>query len=237
MNVIGIETATEYLSAAIFSDGVCIERTIQLRSSHCELLAGFITELSAEAKVALDEVDGIAVSRGPGSFTGLRIGIATAMGLSYGLGVPLAGVDTLAALAHRAGQEQTDTLVCPVIDARRREVYTAVYRLRSSLPVIVSNPAAIPAQDMPAFLAGFGEAILVTGPAIETIRGMIPKPEDIPLYFASIEKSTPSASNIAIIGAHLIRRGECGDPADVQPFYLRRSDAEILRDRSCGQSG
>lgn len=172
MTVLGIETATERLSAALVTDDQRIfERHEDSRSAHCELLAKFITELTAEAGITLDVVDGVAVSAGPGSFTGLRIGIATAMGLAYGLGVETCGIGTLDALAWNTGLREG--LVCPLIDAKRSEAYAAVFRMGSGRPVIVAEPAAIPVAGLAALLADLKEPVTVTGPAALKFRPLL----------------------------------------------------------------
>jgi len=228
MTILGIETATERLGAALVTrDGRLFERHTDSRSSHCELLPGFITELSAESGVPLDRIEGIAVSAGPGSFTGLRIGIATAMGLACGLGIPACGVNTLAALAWNAAGG--GALVCPLIDARRAEAYTAVYRIGMGEPETVVEPAAVPIARIAVILAGLGEPVTLTGPAAGTFRPIIEAAGELPLEFLSAESAKPSAVAIARLGRIIFASGGGGSPASLSPVYLRRSDAELVK--------
>ncbi len=133
--ILGIETATKMCSVAITKDGVLLSIREQSGDySHSEKLNQFIAEVCEEAKVRLEQLDAVVVSKGPGSYTGLRIGVSAAKGLCYGLDKPLIAVDTLKALTlsvinslpHKQIQGE-DILLCPMIDARRMEVYTAIF--------------------------------------------------------------------------------------------------------------
>lgn len=228
MNIIGIETTTERLSAALITtDRRTFERREDTRSAHCELLAKFISELTGEAGVALDAVDGIAVSVGPGSFTGLRIGIATAMGLAYGLGVKTCGVGTLEALAWNTGQREG--LVCPLIDAKRGEAYAAVFRMGAGRPGIVVEPAAVPVNKLAALLDGLKEPVTITGPGVEKFRPLLESAGGPTLAFVSPEAAKPSAVAVAELGMLVFEAGGGVGPVELQPVYLRRSDAELAK--------
>ena len=228
MNILGIETATERLSVALLIDSIIYKRGTDSHSSHCELLTGFIRELIEECRITVGDIDGVAVSVGPGSFTGLRIGISTAMGLAYGLGLKAAGINTLAGLAWNAAKP--GTLVCPLIDARRSQVYTAVYRLNESIPDVVMKPFAVPLAKLLEILQSLDEPVTVTGPFAEQFRKKLEKNSGTLLSFISPESAKPSAEAIARFGFMMFQRGETVNPAELKPLYLRRSDAEITRD-------
>ncbi len=131
-----IETATEVCSAAISCDGriLAAKETIE-GYNHSEKLTVFIEELLKECNIPVTNLDAVCVSRGPGSYTGLRIGVSVAKGICYALNKPLISVGTLDALAYQVAQHPQDygltlnssTLLCPMIDARRMEVYTALF--------------------------------------------------------------------------------------------------------------
>lgn len=231
MIVLGIETATERLGAALIDGDRVFDRHTDSRSSHCELLAGFIGELTAEAGVEMAGIGGVAVSIGPGSFTGLRIGIATAMGLAYGLGIEAAGIDTLAAIAaHAPG----DGLLCPLIDAKRREAYAAVYRVGAGMPETIIEPAALPLLKLGALIAGLGEPVRLTGPAAAMFHDQLSDAVGLDLPVVTGEAAKPSAVSVARLGLQVFAQGGGADPAQLTPLYLRRSDAEILRDKKAG---
>lgn len=236
MNILGIETATERLGAALVTaDGREFDRHLDSRSSHCELLVGFISELADEAGIALLDIDGIAVSAGPGSFTGLRIGIATAMGLAYGLGVNVCAIGTLEALAWNTRRE--GSLVCPLLDAKRQEAYTAVYRIGDGRPEAVVAPATVPVAELGAVLAGLREPVTVTGPASEKFRPLLEGVGGPALEFIVGEEAKPSALAVARLGRLVFGSGGGRNPAELQPVYLRRADAEFAkakRSEFCG---
>ena len=230
MNILGIETATERLSTALITGGNVHEQHRDSRSSHCELLTGFISDIVAEAGITMREIGGIAVSLGPGSFTGLRIGISTAMGLAYGLGIKTTGVNTLMGLAWNAASP--GTLVCPLIDAKRSEVYTAIYRTGNDIPDIVMKPAAVPVAKLADILKLQGEPVTVTGPAAGQFREALEEASGDLLSFISPAMAQPSAVSIAQAGSVMFSRDGGVAPSALEPVYLRRSDAEIARDNS-----
>lgn len=128
--ILQIETATTVCSVALAKDGnVLAFKEIDERNIHAEVLNVFIRELIVSAGLLFNDLDAIAVSCGPGSYTGLRIGVSTAKGLCFALDKPLISVDTLAAMASCAATQIADreTFLCPMIDARRMEVYTALF--------------------------------------------------------------------------------------------------------------
>lgn len=130
--ILCIETATKACSVALVSNGEIVDSRLSLiRNAHSTVLNLFIDELIKESGYNYSHLDAVAVSKGPGSYTGLRIGVSTAKGLCYALGIPLIAPDTLACMASGFISNQKDlpdnALFCPMIDARRMEVYTAVY--------------------------------------------------------------------------------------------------------------
>ncbi len=235
MTIIGIETATEHLSAALIVEGAkVLESHTDSRSSHCELLTGFIIELTEEAGISPNSVEGVSVSIGPGSFTGLRIGISTAMGLAYGLGIKAAPVSTLAALAWK--RAKPGTLVCPLIDAKRSEAYAGIYRITGGIPETVFEPSALPGDKIGGILRETGEPVTITGPASEFFRDKLENTCGPSLTFISPQSAKPSALAVAELGLLVYQKGGEVNPALLQPVYLRRSDAEIARDSRRVQS-
>jgi tRNA threonylcarbamoyladenosine biosynthesis protein TsaB len=131
--ILQIETATTSCSVALARDGSVLGfKEVNERSIHAEVITLFIEELIKHAKLQYTDIDAVAVSCGPGSYTGLRIGISTAKGLCFALDKPLISIDTLGAMTNgvinRQGYNPGDVLLCPMIDARRMEVYTAIYK-------------------------------------------------------------------------------------------------------------
>ncbi|NNU33051.1 tRNA (adenosine(37)-N6)-threonylcarbamoyltransferase complex dimerization subunit type 1 TsaB [Mucilaginibacter sp. S1162] len=137
MTIIQIETATTVCSVALAGDGEVIAfKQLDERNIHAEIITLFIDELINAAGLKYSDIDAVAVSSGPGSYTGLRIGVSTAKGLCFALDKPLIAVETLAAMAQgiiNEGDIDADTLLCPMIDARRMEVYTALFDANGGL--------------------------------------------------------------------------------------------------------
>lgn len=138
--ILQIETSTASCSVALSRDGNTIAlKEINEQNAHASFLTIFIGELMQQTGLSLKELDAVAVSMGPGSYTGLRIGVSTAKGLCYALDIPLIAVNTLMAMASKKRDlnPKGDFLLCPMIDARRMEVYTAVFdgELREVMPV------------------------------------------------------------------------------------------------------
>ena len=132
--ILNIETATQVCSVALSKEGQQLAlRELNEKNIHAEILTAFIAEVMEEAQLQLQDLDAVAVSMGPGSYTGLRIGVSTVKGLCYSLDKPMIGISTLQAMAQYAAMELKDeikenSLLVPMIDARRMEVYTALYR-------------------------------------------------------------------------------------------------------------
>lgn len=124
-----IETSTKVCSVALSLDGklIRVKESNELEYSHGENLTLFIASVLEDSKVSLNDLVAISVASGPGSYTGLRIGVSTAKGLCYALGIPLIAVDALFSLAQLAHEKHSDINLCPVIDARRMEVFNAIY--------------------------------------------------------------------------------------------------------------
>ena len=148
--IVNIETATQVCSAALAQDGkVLVSKEEHIPQSHASLLTSFIKQVVEEANLQLKELDAVAISAGPGSYTGIRIGISVAKGLCYGLQCPLIKVNTLQAMANGAKMRlkanlTADTYFVPMIDARRMEVFTAIFdkdlkEIKSSHPKVIDK--------------------------------------------------------------------------------------------------
>jgi tRNA threonylcarbamoyladenosine biosynthesis protein TsaB len=198
-----------------------------------------IDSLFRETGIARSELAGIAVSCGPGSFTGLRIGVATAKALALALDLPLVGVPTLAVLAENAGPAAE--LVWPVLVAKRDEVYGAVYQRRDGGPLaIVDEPWAGPPAEFlsraesvtagsqmgpaPAWLCG--DALTRFREVIDDATGT----SDRRLIRLDATAALPQAATVATLGRQALLRGEGVDAAVLAPFYVRRPQAELIWD-------
>lgn len=176
------------------------------------------------------DVGEIVVGVGPGGFTGLRIGLATAMGLGQALGVPVTGASSLEALALGVAREaRGDGLVAAVLDARRRELFAAAYRYREGDLAEVIAPAALPPADLAARLAELGEPVLVGGEGVAAAGGALEVHGIRPLPLGAAA-NRPAA-------ADLVRRVRAGAGLPARPVYARLPDAEVNRRRALAAEG
>lgn len=212
--ILGIETATKICSVALSENGqllACKEEGGEY--SHAEKLNGFIREVLDEAGKSLNDLTAIAISKGPGSYTGLRIGVSTAKGLCYSLHKPLIAIDTLQAMALGAVMEEI-TLYCPMIDARRMEVYTATYGKNNE--AIEPVTAKIVEEHSFDDLMEKGK-VLFFGDGSEKCKVLLGKNKNA-LFTSS---GLPSAKHINDIAYKKYLAGEFEDVAYFEPYYLK----------------
>jgi tRNA threonylcarbamoyladenosine biosynthesis protein TsaB len=236
MRILALDTTTRAGSAALIEDDrVVLERPGYSAATHAERLPGELLAVLSAAGVTLAEVDVFAVASGPGSFTGLRVGIATVQGLAFAGGRPLVAVSALEALGQIAAEDAAPgALVAAWIDAHRGDVFSALYRVGSGPSFAPSRLVEIdaPAVDPPsATLSRWsGEGL-----AVHSFVG-----DGAALYASVIARGrvlpTPwLAGAVGRIAAHRARAGQTIEPALVQPLYVRRPDAEIAREDRRGR--
>jgi tRNA threonylcarbamoyladenosine biosynthesis protein TsaB len=225
MKILGIDTSTSCGSLGIIDDEEVVAEYALLRDeTHSTRLVPAIQALLKEARLDLGEIDGIAVSLGPGSFTGLRVGLSAVKGLALATERPVVGVPTLDALA--ANLPFTPYLICPLVDARKGEVYTALYKdgqggqVEQLTPYQVLSPLdlleKIPLQET-VFL---GDGVEAYGELIEERLGA-------KALFAPPHLRFLRGSTVAEIGLTRFKKGKKDDITSLVPIYVRPSDAEI----------
>lgn len=214
--ILCIETATEVCSVAISVDGIPVQyRETNDQNSHSERLTVFIVELLKASSLAIDDLDAIAVSMGPGSYTGLRIGTSTAKGFCYGLGIPLIAIFTLEAIANGAKHiaSENQGIIVPMIDARRMEVYTATYA--HDLSLVEEVKAKIVDEDFVKSLPA-ETPIVFCGNGVEKCKPLL---QDLPN--AIFADSISSARFMADLAFEKFNREQFEDVAYFEPFYLK----------------
>ncbi len=223
--ILNIETSTEVCSVTISENGELLHKKEILEGlSHSELLTVFIEELLAENNLKLNQLDAVAVSKGPGSYTGLRIGVSVAKGLCYGLEIPLIAVNSLETMGTHAALNSTgNMLFCPMIDARRMEVYTALYNSKGEEIKPVS--AEIIEED---FLAEYlnNNKILFFGNGAEKCKTKI---KDKNAIFNGPQKT--SAQFMQKLTDEKYNKKEFEDVAYFEPFYLKNFVATIPKNK------
>ncbi len=227
MIVLGLETATPVCGVALGrGDSVLVERSLNVGTHHAERLLPMIRDALEEAGMGLRDIDGIAVSIGPGSFTGLRIGLSTAKSLCWSAGLPLVAVPTLEAMAAQFPHAACP--VCPALDARKKEVYAALYDMSSGGPRTLIAPAAV--LPVP-FVSSLTGPTLFVGDGARLYRKEIVGILGEAARFAPPPLDRPSAAAVAALGLSRLGRGETEDLARVEPVYLRKSEAELRHGR------
>src|SRR5262249_25959622 len=222
MRVLALETSTLAGGAALVEDGRIVGQTmLDIALTHSERLMAMVDRLLQDCRWAITELDGLALSIGPGSFTGLRVGAATVQGLSLALQLPVAPVPTLDALA--ANLPFAEHAVCPLLDARKGEVYLALYRAGRRGMERESDYLALPPAAAAEMLT---PPVIVLGDGVAACRPHLARLRDGVLV-APPAQSMPSAAVVGQLGPAPLppARGIEGDR--VAPLYLRASEAEL----------
>ncbi len=223
MIILGIETATRTGSVAVVSDsGVIAEYTLNIELTHSERLMSTVDRVLSDTGVTVAELDGFAVSIGPGSFTGLRIGLAAVKGLALVTNKPVTAVPTLKALAWNLPYSKYP--VCPLLDARKKEVYAAVYRFEEDKLVRMMDESVLSLRE----LAGrVTERAIFTGEGSHLFRDDIRTLFGDRAVFAPASAMVPSAASVAGIGMMQLNAGDRAAPDSLTPQYIRRPEAEV----------
>ena len=224
MIILGIESAALTASAAIVAEGrLLAEYTVNHKKTHSQTLLPMLDEIVRMTELDKKSIGAVAVSAGPGSFTGLRIGAATAKGLGLALGVPLIPVPTLDALAYNLFG--SDALICPVMDARRNQVYNGLYHVRERLETAAPS-RAIAVADLLAELNERGERVIFLGDGVPVLEGAAKQELKVPFSFAPANSCLFRAASVAALGETLFAEGKSVPAEQFAPEYLRKSQAE-----------
>ena len=223
MNVLAIETATNVCAAAVVTEADSFEEKTDEQFVHAERILGMVDGVIQKSGLTKPEIDGIAVSIGPGSFTGLRIGLSTAKGIAYAWNRPIIGVSTLEALAFRAMAQASaseEFLVVAAIDARRDEVYCGSFRHHGSTLHEEWSPRDMRVSDLVREIEG--RPVLLTGDGVEKILEACK--EDFSLRLlrtVAPALRTASAISIGALGRQRLMEGEKGNAQRLEPKYLK----------------
>lgn len=226
MRILAIETSTMMGSVAIMDErGLIAEYRLNIKATHSERLMRIIDEVLRGSGIELKDLDGYAVSIGPGSFTGLRIGLSTVKGLAFTTNKPITAIPTLDALACNIPFSQY--MVCPMLDARKKEVYTALFRFTDNGVVSkLTDDCVISPESL---LKEIKEPTVFLGEGANIYRELIKERLGYLAHFAPLSKQLPSAANVAELGLKALISGKVEDPAILIPRYIRKSEAEIKK--------
>jgi tRNA threonylcarbamoyladenosine biosynthesis protein TsaB len=224
MRILAVDTASRTCSVAVSEDDtVMAEFTLNHRDTHSRFLMEMIDRVLAISRFTLADMDGFAVTTGPGSFTGLRIGLSAVKGLAIAAGKPLVGVSSLDALAFPFSY--SDKLICPLMDARRHEVYTARYRFEGSR-MVAQSPPKVTTPEMA--VSDINEPCILTGDGAVVYRDHLSDIMGNRAVFADFCHHQIRASVAAALAMPRFRTGDTEDVSAMAPCYIRISDAEKM---------
>ncbi|BAF58923.1 inactive homolog of metal-dependent proteases [Pelotomaculum thermopropionicum SI] len=225
MYVLGIESATPVAAAAVAgSAGILAERMVWNSRTHSVNLLPMIKAVLEDSGVGRESLAGIAVSGGPGSFTGLRIGMSTAKALAQVWGLPVVGISTLEVLAYPLAG--CGSLICPVLNARKDEVYSAVYEYSGPAPACLKGPMAVSPAELVKILSAFDKPVMLVGDGTLAYGAVLKAGLGEAARFAPLSANFPRGAAVAELGLIAIREGRGIDPAGLLPEYIRPSAAE-----------
>ena len=212
--ILAIETTTKNCSVALFNKGILLQLKEEYSDSysHAENLTLFINEVLTKENISINKLDAIAVSKGPGSYTGLRIGTSTSKGLCYSLGIPLIAISTLKAMALGVSENQKSDFYCPMIDARRMEVFAAIFddennQVRDIMADVV---------DANIYKEYLDKKVLFFGDGAMKCQEMINHKNA-----TYLEEIFPSAKDMGILSSQKFENKDFEDVAYFEPFYLK----------------
>ncbi|HHW91663.1 MAG TPA: tRNA (adenosine(37)-N6)-threonylcarbamoyltransferase complex dimerization subunit type 1 TsaB [Firmicutes bacterium] len=234
MLILAVDTATTVASVALVEgERLVAEEVLNIpQKTHSERLLPVLVRILAGTGVEIEQVDGIAVSAGPGSFTGLRIGLGTGKGLAQALNKPLVTVPTLDALAYN--YYFPETLVCPLLDAKQGYIYTALYWGGKAGLERLTDYLALTPEELTGYLEGRDEPVIFLGDGIDLCGAAVSKLQGRAFLVPEASR-LPRASSVAFLGRQALAENPGGVPLTAQPLYVRKSAAEINLEKKRAQ--
>lgn len=232
MRLVALDSSGLVASVAVIEDDIlAAEYTIQYKKTHSQTLLPMLDEIRNMIELDFDKVDGIAVAAGPGSFTGLRIGSATAKGLSLAAGIPIVAVPTVEGLAYNL--YGTDKIVCPIMDAKRNQVYTGIYEFVKDNDAYslhsIKEQCAIAFDEIASALNEIGREVIFLGDGVPVYRDRMKEVMKVSYTFAPAHMNRQRAASIGALGSIYYTQGKIQSGAEHSPEYLRLSQAERER--------
>lgn len=205
------------------------EYTVNYKKTHSQTLLPMLDEIVRMTELDLEELDGIAVAAGPGSFTGLRIGSATAKGLGLALEKPLIHIPTLEGLAYNLWG--TDRVICPILDARRGQVYTGIYEFRGGELTVLEDQTAVSIEELGEKLKSLGRPVIFLGDGVPVHRQALKERimAGCDIIFAPANMNRQRAASVGSLAIQYYQKGKTETAAEHKPDYLRASQAERER--------
>ena len=227
MRILALDSSGLVASVAVVEETQTIaEYTVNYKKTHSQTLLPMLDEIVKMTEMDLNEIDAIAVAGGPGSFTGLRIGSATAKGLGLALNKPLIHIPTVDGLAYNL--YGNDGLICPIMDARRNQVYTGIYRFLEEFTV-EEPQMAVDVAELAEKLNKKGEKVTFLGDGVPVYQDQLEERLRVPFQFAPAHMNRQRAAAVGALAICYWKEGKTECAADHQPDYLRMSQAERER--------
>ena len=233
MKILAIDSSGIVASAAVAQDDNLLgEYTINHKKTHSQTLLPMIDEVVRMLELDLHTIDAIAVAAGPGSFTGLRIGCATAKGMGLALEKPLIQIPTVDGLAYNLAGSGVS--VCPLMDARRSQVYTGIYEFEQEELKALESQTAVSVQELTEKVNGLGREIIFLGDGVPVYRDILCENLKVPYHFAPAHMNKQRAGAVAALGLRYLADGRTVHAREHRPDYLRMSQAERERAEKAG---
>lgn len=228
MKILAIDSSGLVASVAVLVDDILVgEYTINNKKTHSQTLLPMLETMLQMADIDISEMNAVAVASGPGSFTGLRIGAATAKGLAGALHIPIIPVPTLEALAYN--HVQIEGVVCPLMDARRQQVYFGVYEFHHEEMKVLEPQNAAPIETLINRVNEIGKPVTFLGDGVPVFEEVLTRDIQVPFYFALAHNRMQRAGSVATLGARYLKEEKAVEAAEFSPVYLRLSQAERER--------
>ncbi len=228
MKILALDSSGLVASVAIMEDGVLLsEYTMNYKKTHSQTLLPMLDEMVQMIDLDLNTVDAIAVAGGPGSFTGLRIGSATAKGLGLALKKPLISIPTVDGLAYNLCG--TDKIVCPLMDARRNQVYTGIYEFEGKELKVIKKQMAVDISEIAEQLNALGREVIFLGDGYPVYEQKLKELVQVPFLEAPAHQNRQRAGALAALAMTYAKEGRMEAAKEHQPDYLRLSQAERER--------
>lgn len=228
MRILALDSSGLVASVALLEDdNLLAEYTVNYKKTHSQTLLPMLDEIVQMTDTELSSVDALAVAKGPGSFTGLRIGSATVKGLGLALNKPIIGIPTVEGLAMNL--YETDAVICPLMDARRNQVYTGIYKFQNGTLQVVKDQIPLGVEEIIEALNLLGQKVVFLGDGVPVYKDIIEKNMEVPYSFAPAHVNKQRAGAIGVRAFEYYRQGLYSSAAEFEPDYLRLSQAERER--------
>lgn len=228
MKILGLDSSGLVASVAIVEDDNLLgEYTVNYKKTHSQTLLPMLDEIAKMIELDLNSIDGIAIAGGPGSFTGLRIGSATAKGLGLALKKPIVNVPTVDGIAYNLVGHRD--MVCPLMDARRNQTYTGLYRFDGDKMEVVLEQCAVGIDEIVEKINTIGQPVVFLGDGVPVFRDYLKENCKVPYLFAPAHMNKQRAGAVAVLGMQYFKEGRIETAEEHKPEYLRLSQAERER--------